>query len=1213
MTHEECDLGSHSYLEWKEVKAFRRSTMKRGKEKRTTARPDELLYKFPRTRGSGAVTCLAFGKDRKERYPGYFFCNACDLFENAILHGNKRAKRTQQNKYACTGGHTDRDHPTRLLQTTYRGPNRAAGGYNSEDDSSREVLTKNKRGAAMKTSCSSQEAKTPPPSESPVKKRIRRTSARCSTIKKGDVLLETPLRSKWRPCYEEEEGSDVSIQADRAYNIDEDEVNQKFASTLSFVDNGETVVGDSGNSRGAEKQAEKGFATSDNSDDEFVDSATSDNSDDEFVDSTSDNSDDEFVDSAAGEKNCHAVLIKYVHDLEKEIEILKAKIAELNAKLLASSSLCTFDSPAGADSMGSMVGSTNELNENNYERKRRINKENETVSKALSGVIHNFVMTSDLTANKRRFNRRRLAGIVVESVFALEWLRSELAELSTNSKQTAPRRKKCTISDRLNRAVSVINDNNEQVEQSLTGALTSLMNRRLRRCTHKRKATVIVECIWDEGFLAGEAQSAMVNQVRKYFRNHVFTPAKILKEMDLAGFNLSLSGIEVLRRIDCDNKYSRGFLPSKSSILRAARKVESHAGDLCPFTMIGRAYSDNDDNPNDEDFGEGFEFDIYKTTRTLFEAFGLMEDAKQRSVELGLASDGAQLTHTLSHVAAGLKFNDMGMRNPFTKQPLLLHEPDSLVQSRNLCFPLRVVIAKDSKKTLDGFRFLYNEFSGGNVSTALQCRPLKMSYPGDMKLQWGALDRGGAAKVKEQFCYVCPCTSSSLHIPNNASDCNICKDKEPQPNVCYHYKFVASPEEQEHLHDELAVVSALVNGAYNAAGGEARPQQGRRMYVRKEGHVAVEGDSYDIDYQPTSAIEMAAFSRRVTDELASRSLNVTGPLASRQQRLRQQLKTERRLEELQHMLMHSEPRDKAMYLVLQAVVCILHLENRVGLKSIESILRSGLSLALQGTLTWTSSNSLKKRQDEYVKCITDIMQTRILGTPTAPSQWRFPLTEDGKMGALSMDNNRTRATMNQIELLIDVSFPDDNPNKAILMACFPRYRAALVILRKNTDYTNEEIFAFQEHVDAWFCKWVQVYGKEGCTNYTHMLSSSHIMRYMQEWRCLHRYSQQGWEALNALLKAYFFRRTNRGGLAKNSARKSKLLGIARWLQRRMMWYSGNGDALFNTNYDEDAENVGEDGGSISDILENEDSSLVDSDNMSIVTSSSSDEESESNN
>ena len=70
------------------------------------------------------------------------------------------------------------------------------------------------------------------------------------------------------------------------------------------------------------------------------------------------------------------------------------------------------------------------------------------------------------------------------------------------------------------------------------------------------------------------------------------------------------------------------------------------------------------------------------------------------------------------------------------------------------------------------------------------------------------------------------------------------------------------------------------------------------------------------------------------------------------------------------------------------------------------------------------------------------------------------------MGALSMDNNRTRATINQIELLIDVSFRDDDPNKANLIACFPRYRAALVILRKNTDYTDAEILTFQEHIDA---------------------------------------------------------------------------------------------------------------------------------------------------
>lgn len=102
-----------------------------------------------------------------------------------------------------------------------------------------------------------------------------------------------------------------------------------------------------------------------------------------------------------------------------------------------------------------------------------------------------------------------------------------------------------------------------------------------------------------------------------------------------------------------------------------------------------------------------------------------------------------------------------------------------------------------------------------------------------------------------------------------------------------------------------------------------------------------------------------------------------------------------------------------------------------------------------------------------------------------------------------------------------------------------------------------------------------------------MLSSSHVMRYMQEWKCLHRFSQQGWEALNALIKAYFFRRTNRGGLSNHSTKKTKLLGIARWLQRRIMWYSGNGDPLFSNEDDDSAyEESDDDDVSSTDLDEN---------------------------
>jgi hypothetical protein len=584
--------------------------------------------------------------------------------------------------------------------------------------------------------------------------------------------------------------------------------------------------------------------------------------------------------------------------------------------------------------------------------------------------------------------------------------------------------------------------------------------------------------------------------------------------------------------------------------------------------MIGRGFREpppengtvQNTNQDGGDFGEGFEFDAVKVTATLFEAFGLSTVAKRRPIELALTSDGAQLTNTLSHVAAGLKFHDMATRDPLTKSPLLLHGQDSLVQSRNLCFPLRIVIAKDNKATLNGFRPLYNQFRNGEVATALQWQAFKMSFPGNMKLQWGALDNGGAAKVKEKFCYICACRSSTLHVPTDKSRCDICRRRMANDDEkCYHYPFMADPEIRGKLAEELDILSALVQDTIDA--DNADDDNNQKMYVRRPGEVAAADDVLDIDFIPSRTSDKAMWARHITRELVKRSLPVTGTLADRQQRLRSHLVNELRCRDVSHMLADSEPKDQAMYLVLQAVVCILHLENRIGLKSIESILRSGISNAREGTLEWIVTTSINCRQEEYVQSITSIIRIEILGTADAPSQWQFPLTEEGTMGTLSMDNNRTRSVMNSIEMLIVQSFPTTDVNRDLLLRCFPQYRAAIVILRKNTDATDEEIAAFQDHVDAWFRDWVKVYGKEGCTHYTHMMSSSHVMRFIQEWKFLHRFSQQGWEALNALIKAYFFRRTNRGGLSKNSTWKSKLQGIASWLQRRIMWYSGKGDSL----------------------------------------------------
>ena len=66
---------------------------------RTNNVDGHIFAKFiMRTRSAGPVTCSLFGVHRKAMYPGYFFCNACDLWDDAVMNGNRRANR-KQDKY----------------------------------------------------------------------------------------------------------------------------------------------------------------------------------------------------------------------------------------------------------------------------------------------------------------------------------------------------------------------------------------------------------------------------------------------------------------------------------------------------------------------------------------------------------------------------------------------------------------------------------------------------------------------------------------------------------------------------------------------------------------------------------------------------------------------------------------------------------------------------------------------------------------------------------------------------------------------------------------------------------------------------------------------------------------------------------------------------------------------------------------------------------
>ena len=109
--------------------------------------------------------------------------------------------------------------------------------------------------------------------------------------------------------------------------------------------------------------------------------------------------------------------------------------------------------------------------------------------------------------------------------------------------------------------------------------------------------------------------------------------------------------------------------------------------------------------------------------------------------------------------------------------------------------------------------------------------------------------------------------------------------------------------------------------------------------------------------------------------------------------------------------------------------------------------------------------------------------------------------------------------------------------------------------KKGEDYTTQELEQYCEHADDFFQIWIELHGAQFNTNCVHMIGSGNMYNNMFKWGNLTKYSQQGWEALNVLIKLFFFQRTNKGGKHSGTLTqlKSKLIPIAKLLQRLFFW------------------------------------------------------------
>jgi hypothetical protein len=285
-------------------------------------------------------------------------------------------------------------------------------------------------------------------------------------------------------------------------------------------------------------------------------------------------------------------------------------------------------------------------------------------------------------------------------------------------------------------------------------------------------------------------------------------------------------------------------------------------------------------------------------------------------------------------------------------------------------------------------------------------------------------------------------------------------------------------------------------------------------------------------------------------DLEQLGLSIVGTLQTRRERLRSVLEHFYR-NDVMGRTIEASKYPGAFITIRQAIPCILHLENRCGEKIIKLLLLEG----------YNRENITKAQQDQLILDVEAVVNHRVLGTVHRKSNWRVTTGVDADnrtvIGDQSMPNTHVQKFMDHFEELSQLCIIDEERlgkwNEVISL-----WVNLMEFAGKRSDFSEEEIVEFQDQADDFFERWIDLTHLDGLGNYFHLVGAGHLAFYLREWGNLFRYSQQGWESMNSLIKTFFYRRTQRGGHGgKNDERNSKMKPIARWLQRKLYFLSGD--------------------------------------------------------
>ena len=581
-----------------------------------------------------------------------------------------------------------------------------------------------------------------------------------------------------------------------------------------------------------------------------------------------------------------------------------------------------------------------------------------------------------------------------------------------------------------------------------------------RRILSKRLARELFRDDLFGGFLKKE----FMLLARIEIRTKIYTPVKVLRMMDLKGGQVNFAGVGALREIDSNGtKYFRyAILPSEAELKHTAKVVETYGQHkACPWKHGHVAAG-----------GEFIEFDVKDVIKLMLVAFGLVAAAKQRSVLILQAIDGSHFSKRDNHVTYGLKAGDKASICPMTGQPIFASQDKACIQTRNACFPVKIVLGKETKQMYQEFKHLFDLLKGSEdgddpennfVSGLLSAdfKPLKIGVNCDYSAVWKGLCRGGAVKRFKLPCTCCAIKDAELVEPHSVKcerRCNKRVEKYGHSWKCYHQDFLTERRKRT-MRAELEQTRVFLEEIADkmeqlATGSKIRTNEDPRGLTGK-GNAANENTSIHYELEGRSREEIREYGSRIVHDLLLRDIDFIGTTSASERRtlLRNSLIQEFTYRKLQEAIAHGETgNDNALFLLINAVPCILHMENRIGIKILTRLFMKGLGYAKDNKLPAPLTDdgrvmSQSKRVEHFLRTVQEVLNTGTWGSQESPSQWECPYDEKEKqIDTIALDNGRTRKAINNLEALAEVCFFDDT-EKEKWTDCISHYRKLMELCR----------------------------------------------------------------------------------------------------------------------------------------------------------------------